>query len=546
MASFCARIFRKMPVPSDALATNLNRCLTTSDLTMLMIGLMTGTIIYTLPGQVAVTCAGPSVFIAFIIASVLCLINVICFAEFGTKLPKMGSIYTYCYIVYGEIVGFIVAWCIFFHTMLSMVLVCRNWSGSIDVLFNHAIRNATMAALSPVTGDHDPDLLAAIYGMIAFIVTALGPSTSATVNKLLTISNLIIIFIVVSASFYAADLNNWIREDFFPFGTHGLFCSVLRCYTVFQGFLIIFSFSEEVEDPRRALKVSIPLSLGVVLILYIAMSISITLLVPYNTFDMTAPLSGAFISVGMMPFAYLVSGAVIIATGNAVLACAYVSTRIVYILASDGLLFSCLAKVHTRTKTPLIATIVVAPIAFVLTLMFDIASLLQLVVIDFIVFAIIIAAAVLIVRYCPVDQCPFPLAENQGTSALDTGSTPELTLLVRKHKQHPENIGKLKAFFRTNVFLQLCVRLCSPLSLPNVCIVTFCVIIFFACILFNVADYMLITSSKTFIIIESIIIAIAFLPLLILATFEANRSLEHYQVISNNYNYNIYNNTQQY
>ncbi len=132
-----------------------------------------------------------------------------CFAEFGTKLPKSGAVYIYSYVVYGEIVPLVVAWCSIFHTLLLMVISCRNWSDAIDVLFNYAIRNGTIATLGHVTGDYYPDLLAATYMAIAFIVTALGPRISATINKLLTTINIVIAIIVLAASFSVADMTNW-------------------------------------------------------------------------------------------------------------------------------------------------------------------------------------------------------------------------------------------------------------------------------------------------------------------------------------------------
>ncbi len=235
----------------------------------------------------------------------------------------------------------------------------------------------------------------------------------------------------------------------------------------FQSLVAIFAYCDEAKDPRKSLKRSIPFAWLTSLIVYVLMSISLSLMTPYNTLDLAAPHSSALIRARLTPFAYLVCAATIIAAGNGILIGSFVASSFVYTLTSDGLLFSFCAQVNTRTKTPVIATLSVGALAFFLTLFLDISALFDLTAIDVLIFAALMAAAVLIVRYSPVEQCPFPLAvpdsDTLSTSLESVGCKTERSQLITETRQMPETIGRPKAFFKSNKYFLLFMKMFSLL-----------------------------------------------------------------------------------
>lgn len=117
---FGFKIFRRKTVTEDFLDSELRRCLNTFDITLLGIGHMIGAGIYVLTGTIARNLAGPGIIFSFLIAGFASLLSALCYAEFGAKVPKAGSAYTYTYVTVGEIWAFLIGWNIILEHMLGI------------------------------------------------------------------------------------------------------------------------------------------------------------------------------------------------------------------------------------------------------------------------------------------------------------------------------------------------------------------------------------------------------------------------------------------
>src|SRR6266446_1299224 len=90
----------------------LKRALTPLNLITLGVGAVIGAGIFVLTGQAAALHAGPAIALSFILAGVTCAFAGLCYAEFASLIPIAGSAYTYGYATLGELVAWIIGWCL--------------------------------------------------------------------------------------------------------------------------------------------------------------------------------------------------------------------------------------------------------------------------------------------------------------------------------------------------------------------------------------------------------------------------------------------------
>ncbi|GBO99801.1 Cationic amino acid transporter 4, partial [Eumeta japonica] len=201
---------RTKPLPVDAMETPLKRCLNTFDITLLGklqvemlgsilvkkklyagIGHMVGAGIYVLTGTVAKDIAGPGVIVSFVLAGVVSMLAAICYAEFGTRVPKAGSAYVYTYISIGEFWAFIIGWNILLEHMLGAASVARAWSGYVDSLLGGWIENTTLSVVGELHDNqlfaHYPDILAFLVCLFYALALAVGVKATALINSILTV-----------------------------------------------------------------------------------------------------------------------------------------------------------------------------------------------------------------------------------------------------------------------------------------------------------------------------------------------------------------------
>src|ERR671933_2345552 len=106
----------------------LKKNLSALDLTVFGVGVIIGTGIFVLTGEVAKTDAGPAVAISFVIAGVVCGLAALCYAEFASTVPVAGSAYTFSYATFGEFVAWIIGWDLVLEFALAAAVVAKGWS----------------------------------------------------------------------------------------------------------------------------------------------------------------------------------------------------------------------------------------------------------------------------------------------------------------------------------------------------------------------------------------------------------------------------------
>ncbi|KAM7045849.1 cationic amino acid transporter 3 isoform 2-T3 [Molossus nigricans] len=414
---FGRKLARRRTLEPGMAETRLARCLSTVDLVALGVGSTLGAGVYVLAGEVAKDKAGPSIVICFLVAALSSVLAGLCYAEFGARVPRSGSAYLYSYVTVGELWAFTTGWNLILSYVIGTASVARAWSSAFDNLIGNHISQTLQGSISlnvsHVLADY-PDFFALGLVLLLTGLLALGASESALVTKVFTVVNLLVLGFVIISGFIKGDVHNWgLTEEDFKLAMDGLNDTHSLGSLGSGGFM----------------------PFGVKGILRGAATCFYAFLHPES------PLPEAFLHVGWAPARYVVAIGSLCALSTSLLGSMFPMPRVIYAMAEDGLLFRFLARIHSGTRTPIVATVVSGIIAAFMAFLFELADLVDLMSIGTLLAYSLVSICVLILRYQPgqemkmeedeleLQEETMPETENLTLQALFCPSNSSPTLL---------------------------------------------------------------------------------------------------------------------
>lgn len=330
----------------------LKKTLGAFDLILLGVGAIVGTGIFILPGTVAATHAGPGIVFSFIIAAIVCAFAGMCYSEFASSVPVTGSAYTYGYIVFGEIIAWLVGWALLLEYGLAVAAVATGWSSYLNSLlagFHIVLPQAISGAFNPSAGTYINVPAILIIFATAFLLT-LGIKESTRFNSWMVFLKIAVILLFIGVGVFYVKPTNW--EPFLPFGISGVFSGAALVFFAYLGFDAVSSAAEEVKNPQRNMPIGIIGSLLICTVLYVAVSMVLTGIVPYQALNVSGPVSYVMQIVHQDWIAGIISLGAVVGMMTVILVMSYGGTRLLYALGRDGLLPKSMAELSPKFKTP--------------------------------------------------------------------------------------------------------------------------------------------------------------------------------------------------
>ena len=358
------------PIAEQQGAQDLKPSLGVLHLIALGIGAIIGAGIFVITGHAAATYAGPAVVISFAIAGTGCLFAGLCYAEYAAMIPVAGSAYTYTYATLGRFMAWFIGWNLVLEYLAAGSTVAVGWSGYfVDFLakqMHTAIPAAFTAAPFAVHGVHNFVLTGAFFNLpamvlIGFITTLLivGVHLSANFNNLMVAIKLCIVVLVIAAGLpYVVHAN---QTPFIPpntgtfgqFGWTGIFRATGVIFFAYIGFDAVSVAAQEAKNPRRDVPIGILGSLLICTVLYMLMSYVLTGLAPYQTLNVTHPVSMAVETIPATAWlGPIVNVGAIVGLASVVLVLLLGQSRIFYAMSKDGMIPPLFSQIHPKFRTP--------------------------------------------------------------------------------------------------------------------------------------------------------------------------------------------------
>lgn len=337
--------------PNDALPRRLGFLAATG----LVVGTIIGSGIFRVPASVAGAVGTPgAVALVWVLGGVISLCGALSLAELAAAFPRSGGVFVYLREAYGPLVAFLFGWTILIvgpASVAGIALVFAEYLGRLMPLAPGGIRAVAAGALLVVS--------LAAYRSVQGVGALVSAASAAKIAA---------IAVLVVAAFALGDGDAGSFGAGMPVDTTaqwgGIGFALVAALWAYNGFQDMVSVAGEVSDPGRVLPRALMAGMAIVVVLYLAANAAYLNVLPYDALR-ASPLvaSDAMVRILGGAGAAAAAGMVVVSTFGALVALAFSTPRIFFAMADAGLVFSPLARVHPRFKTPHVAVVAHAVVA---------------------------------------------------------------------------------------------------------------------------------------------------------------------------------------
>lgn len=379
-------------VRAESERSGLVRSLGPFQLVLLGIGCIIGAGVYVMTGTAAANYAGPAVVLSFALAAVACAFTALCYAELSSALPVAGASYSYAYASMGELFAWILGWMLSLELGLAGAALAVGVSGYLvslladfGVLVPAAVSTPFVQAIAGARGvgftlGGGANLVAVAAVAFFAVVLVRGVTHSARLNAAMVAVKIgvLLLFVWVGAPYVnSANWHPFIppSQGGFAYGWPGVLRGASILFFAYLGFEAVATAALEAREPQRDIPIGILGALAVSTLVYIAVALVLTGLVPYAALNVPDPVAVAVNVIGRPALTLLIKLGALAGLCSVLMVNTYAHSRIWFAMAGDGLLPRSFCAVHPRYRTPHLGTIAVALVAAVGAALLPIAIL---------------------------------------------------------------------------------------------------------------------------------------------------------------------------
>ncbi|TQQ83235.1 amino acid permease [Halonotius terrestris] len=339
------------------------------DATMIGMGAMIGAGIFVLTG-LAAEISGPAAIVVFALNGVVTAFTGLSYAELAASIPKSGGGYAFVREIFADFASFIMGWMLWFAYMIAGALYALGFAPNfLELLHVYGVvapPEEVGAIAVPVIEASIPlsVLLAftAVAGLVALNAVSTAASGSAeTIFTIIKVSILVVFvaFGVTSPMFSSAEF-----QPLFPdTGPASILPAMGLTFIAFEGYDLITTVTEEVENPRENIPKAIFLSLVATVIVYLAV-----VAVAVGTLGAEGLAAAGEAGIAEAATSFMPTGLPIIQNGGALIvfgavfstltalnAVVIASSRVAFSMGREGQLLPSVGQLHHRYGTPFVA-----------------------------------------------------------------------------------------------------------------------------------------------------------------------------------------------
>ncbi len=369
----------------------LKKELSRFDLTMIAIGSMIGSGIFLTPSIIARAIPFPSLIIfVWLIGGIQALCGALTFAELGSMMPSAGGVYVYLSEGYGKLAGFLYGWAYFLVVNTGGIAALSVAFATYLGYFVHL--NIIGIKITAVTG---------IF--ILTVINVFGVKIGGIFSDLFTLLKLIGIFGVILIGFLlgSSHLTNFSISFYNSTNAWtGIGIAMVGVLWSYGGWQHATYTAGEARNAKRDVPVAMIIAASAVTGIYVIINIAYMYLLPVSSIAASSSLAADAVQTVIGPAGGgLIALAIFISTFGTAGIYTLTAPRIYFAMASDGIFFKQVSKIHPKYNTPYYAIIFQSAWAVILILFWGtFENLISYVVFTDWIFFALTAATIFILR----------------------------------------------------------------------------------------------------------------------------------------------------